>query len=563
MKVYSVYIVTLRENGQPYVGWTSQPVEKRWLQHKQAALRKSSDYFYRALTKYGFDAFDWEIVQHFDTANEAKQAEIFWIAELNTNTCRDGFGYNETDGGEGITGYFRQESDIIKLCKAQQTRAKFADHPLKRKTVIEANRIRTIAYNKELGDAHPFRRIEIRTAHSERMRGDANPMKLESNRVMQSQRMKKLRSRIDTSFKGESNGRAKLSWHDVIEIRASTLLQRELAITYNVSQVTISLIKREKIWKTKMSKMLVTGGSGFIGSHLADRLLSDGHEVHLVDNLSNGRLEFTPKGCTVLYSDFADSTVLRYIAQSKFDVVFHLAAKPRVSYSIDYPAQTNDENVGKTVHLLEACRGNVGRFVFASSSSVYGNAQQLPTPENTIRDPQSPYALQKMIGEDYCASFADLYDMDTACVRPFNVFGPRQLANGVYGTVVSSWLHAIKHGGELRSDGDGSQTRDMTHVDNVVDIFVRVAAHQGRLRGEAFNAGTGESISNKQILKHFASKHPEIQSRVKHADWRVGDVRATQADITACQRVLGYKPLTDFWPGLEATRLWALESSLF
>jgi len=310
-------------------------------------------------------------------------------------------------------------------------------------------------------------------------------------------------------------------------------------------------------------KTLVTGGAGFIGSHLAERLVKEGHQVVVVDDLSNGRVEFVPTGAVPLYSNYADPSVLRFIKQSQFDTVFHLAARPRVSYSVEHPAETNDENVGNTVKLLEACRGVVGRFVFTSSSSVYGGAQQLPTKESAPRDPKSPYALQKMIGEDYCVMFADLYDMDTACVRPFNVFGPRQLANGAYGTVVSSWLHAIKHDGELRSDGDGSQTRDMTHVDNVVDIFVRVAAHQGRLRGEAFNAGTGGSVSNKQILKHFASKHPEIQSRVKHADWRAGDVRATQADISACQRVLGYKPLTDFWPGLEETRLWALESPLF
>ncbi len=310
-------------------------------------------------------------------------------------------------------------------------------------------------------------------------------------------------------------------------------------------------------------KILVTGAAGFIGSHLAERLAKEGHQVVVVDDLSNGKIEFVPAGVIPLYNNYADPSVLRFVQQSQFDTVFHLAAKPRVSYSVEHPAETNDENVGNTVKLLEACRGNVGRFVFTSSSSVYGGAQQLPTKESAPRDPKSPYALQKMIGEDYCAMFSDLYDMDTACVRPFNVFGPRQLANGVYGTVVSSWLHAIKHGGDLRSDGDGSQTRDMTHVDNVVDIFMRVGAHKGRLRGEAFNAGTGGSISNKQILKHFASKHPEIQSRVKHADWRVGDVRATQADISACQRVLGYKPLTDFWPGLEETRLWALNSPLF
>lgn len=312
-----------------------------------------------------------------------------------------------------------------------------------------------------------------------------------------------------------------------------------------------------------MSKVLVTGGAGFVGSHLTERLLREGHEVHVVDDLSNGRLDFIPTGCVTLFSDFADQTVLRYVAQSQFDIVFHLAARPRVPYSVEHPAETNDENVGKTVRLLEACRNNTRRFIFTSSSSVYGGADQLPTPENAPRNPKSPYALQKAIGEDYCAMFADLYNMDTVSIRPFNLFGPRQLANGVYGTVVSSWLDAIKHDRELRSDGDGSQTRDMTHVDNVVDVFMRVAAYKGQLRGEAFNAGTGVSVSNRQILTYLVQRHPEAQSRVKNAPWRAGDVRATRADITACEKLLGYQPVKEFWQGLEETRQWALSSSLF
>ncbi len=312
-----------------------------------------------------------------------------------------------------------------------------------------------------------------------------------------------------------------------------------------------------------MSKVLVTGGAGFIGSHLADRLLREGHDVTTVDDLSNGRLEFVTSGVKTMFADVADQSTLRFVQQMGFDVVFHLAARPRVPWSVEHPAESNDENVGKTVKLLEACRGRVGRFILTSSSSVYGGSSQLPTPETAPRDPKSPYALQKMVGEDYCAMFSDLYDMDTACVRPFNVFGPRQLANGVYGTVVSSWLHAIKRGTELRSDGDGSQTRDMTHVDNVVDVFMRVAAYKGRLRGEAFNAGTGKSVSNKQILTYLARHHPEVQSLVKHAPWRAGDVRATLADTTACQKLLGYQPVKEFWAGLEETRQWALASSLF
>lgn len=312
-----------------------------------------------------------------------------------------------------------------------------------------------------------------------------------------------------------------------------------------------------------MGKVLVTGGAGFIGSHLADRLLAEGHEVHIVDDLSNGRVEFTPKGCRVLYSDVADKSVLSYVRQVGFDVVYHLAAMPRVPYSVEHPSETNDTNVGKTVALLEACRDNVGRFVFTSSSSVYGDAQVKPTPESSPLNPASPYALQKVIGEKYCEMFSDMYGMDTTCVRPFNVFGPRQLANGVYGTVVSSWLDAIKHGKELRSDGDGSQTRDMTHVSNVVDVFARVGAYKGKLSGHAFNAATGVSISNNQIMAFLLSKFPEARERVVNAPWRAGDVRATQADVSVIRKNLGFDLVKDFWVGLQETIDWAMASELF
>ena len=312
-----------------------------------------------------------------------------------------------------------------------------------------------------------------------------------------------------------------------------------------------------------MKKMLVTGGAGFIGSHLADRLLAEGHEVHVVDDLSNGRLEFTPKGARVLYADVADPTTLRYVQQVGFDVVYHLAAMPRVSYSVEHPAETNDANVGKTVKLLEACRGSVGRFVFTSSSSVYGDASVKPTPEQLAPDPKSPYALQKLVGERYCEQFSDLYGMSTAAVRPFNVFGPRQLANGPYGTVVSSWLHAIKHGGQLRSDGDGEQTRDMTHVANVVDVFVRVGEYPAALAGHVFNAGTEISVSNNQIMAFLMQRFPDAAERIVNAPVRAGDVRATQASMALCRDRLGFKVVKEFWAGLRETIDWAMASDLF
>jgi UDP-glucose 4-epimerase len=312
-----------------------------------------------------------------------------------------------------------------------------------------------------------------------------------------------------------------------------------------------------------MSKVLITGGAGFLGSHLADRLLADGNQVVIVDDLSNGHVDFVPKGCSTLYSDFADPSVLRFIAQSNFEIVYHLAAMPRVSYSVEFPSETNNVNVGKTVALLEACKNNVGRFVFTSSSSVYGDALVKPTSENSPLQPMSPYALQKVIGEKYCEMFSDLYKLDTAIIRPFNIFGPRQLANGVYGTVVSSWLDAIKHGHSLRSDGDGTQTRDMTHVSNVVDVFARVGTFKEKLSGHTFNAGTGSTISNNQILSFLLSKFPEARNRVVNAPARLGDVHKTQADMNIVTKNLGFNIVTEFWKGLEETIQWSMTSEIF
>ena len=312
-------------------------------------------------------------------------------------------------------------------------------------------------------------------------------------------------------------------------------------------------------------RTLVTGGCGFIGSHLADRLLSDGHSVVVVDDLSNGRIEFKPAQAQFLCSDFADPSTLRLVQQSRFDVVYHLAAKPRVSYSVERPAETNDENVGKTVRLLEACRGNVGRLVLASSSSVYGDAREFPTIEDCPHAPRSPYALQKSMCEQHCAMFADLYGMDVGAVRPFNVYGPRQLLNGAYSTVVPAWLSALKRGESLRLDGDGSQSRDFTYVTDVAMLFVAVVSYRGKLRGEAFNAGSGTSVSLNDVLRYLSETDPQrvAKARVEKGSSRAGDVRKTHADTSAAKAYLGWSPRVSFANGLRATHEWAMSSDLF
>lgn len=309
-------------------------------------------------------------------------------------------------------------------------------------------------------------------------------------------------------------------------------------------------------------KALITGAAGFIGSNLYQRCLDEGFDVWGVDNLCNGQLKFLPKKAphALIIRDFSSDVVLGKIKNQEFDVVFHIAALPRVSYSIEHPIETNDVNVTKTLHLMDACRGNIKRFVFASSSSVYGGAEQLPTPETAPLNPQSPYAFQKLAIEQYLKLWSKHYGMDSACLRFFNVFGKHSLGGSPYSTAVSAWLTAIKNNKPMRSDGDGSQSRDLCHVDNVVDCLVRAAKHSENLSAEAFNVACGDRTTNKEILDYLMKRYPSAQK--VDAPWRAGDVMHTQADITKAKNVLGYVPIVRVWDGVDRTIQWAEKTGM-
>jgi len=310
----------------------------------------------------------------------------------------------------------------------------------------------------------------------------------------------------------------------------------------------------------KVKTALLTGGAGFVGSNLAAELLKRGVKVDIVDDMSNGQIEFVPQQLKdkIIISDFSSNTILEKIKTNSYDVVFHIAAVPRVSYSVEYPIETNDINVSKTLKLIDACKGHVKRFVFASSSSVYGSTCALPTQTTSSKNPKSPYALQKSIIEDYLRLYYELYDLDSVCLRFFNVFGPNQLGDSPYSTAVSAWLTAIKTGKSMRSDGDGSQSRDMCYVDNVVDACIRGAEVDGKLKAEALNVACGDKTSNKEILEYLLSKYPE--AKYHDAPWRPGDVMHTLADISRTTEVLGYVPLVRFWDGLDRTIKWYEEN---
>jgi len=313
-----------------------------------------------------------------------------------------------------------------------------------------------------------------------------------------------------------------------------------------------------------MKKVLITGGLGFIGSNLVERLKKD-CKIVVVDDLSSSRDDWKEivernKGVEYVESCYADPKILERVASSEFDFVFHIAAVPRVLYSVENPVETTENNVMKSVMLVHsAVLGKVKRLIFSSSSSVYGGAEVLPTPVDCEKDPKSPYAWHKSAIEDYIKMSTELYDVDMVSLRYFNVFGPGQFGGSAYSTAVSAWCHAIKNDLPLRKDGTGEQSRDMCYIDNVVEANVLSMNSKKKFGGECLNVACGERVTNNEILEFLKAKKPDI--KIQKAPFRLGDVMHTQADITETQKTLGYKPSVLFWDGLEKTlEWWGLDS---
>jgi UDP-glucose 4-epimerase len=309
----------------------------------------------------------------------------------------------------------------------------------------------------------------------------------------------------------------------------------------------------------KIKKVLVTGGCGFIGSNLSMKLSNSGINVVIVDNLSSSRKDYKNflnenKSIEFIESCLSSDIILDRIRAKEFDAVFHVAAIPRVAYSVEHPYETTDVNITKTVKLLEACCENTKRVVFSSSSSVYGGAEIMPTPNNHKKDPKSPYAWQKSAIEDIIKILCDLRGLDAVSLRYFNVFGPGQFGGSAYSTAISAWCHAIKTGSPLRKDGSGDQSRDMCYIDNVVQANLLAMNHKSPLVGECYNVACGDRTSNNQILKFMEDKFGKLD--VNFAPFRPGDVMHTQADISETQKILGYKPEVMFWDGLNKTLDW-------
>jgi nucleoside-diphosphate-sugar epimerase len=311
-----------------------------------------------------------------------------------------------------------------------------------------------------------------------------------------------------------------------------------------------------------MSSYLVTGGAGFIGSHLVMRLLHDGHHVRIVDNLVTGSRANLPEPERVdfIEADLANAKIAQKAVQG-MEFVLHQAAIPSVPRSVSDPVTSHRANVDATLNLLCAARdAKVARLIFAGSSSVYGDTPTLPKHELMPTDPRSPYALQKFIGEQYSQLFTELYGLETTTIRYFNVFGPRQDPGSPYSGVISRFIKLLLAGEPPTIHGDGEQTRDFTYVDNVVDAVLAACSAPDAV-GRVMNVAMGERTSLKQLLS-MLSDIIGVAVEPIYLDPREGDVRDSQADCALAQEVLNYQPRVSFQEGLRRTVDWYRQSLL-
>ncbi len=305
-----------------------------------------------------------------------------------------------------------------------------------------------------------------------------------------------------------------------------------------------------------MSMYLVTGGAGFIGSHLAEALVGRGERVRVVDSLVTG----TRRNLAHLQNvEFIEGDLAEFDVASRavegVDFVLHQAAIPSVPRSVEDPMTSHRANVDASLNVLTAARdAGVKRVIYAGSSSAYGNAPTLPKVETMPAAPLSPYALQKFVSEQYCQLFTRLYGLETVTIRYFNVFGPRQDPSSAYSGVISLFIRALSEGRQPTIYGDGEQTRDFTYVSNVVDGVLR-ACEAPDANGEVVNVATGGRISLNQL---FRAVRDLMEATVEplYAAPRQGDVRDSQADIGKASRLLGYEPTVGFEAGLAKTVEW-------
>lgn len=308
-------------------------------------------------------------------------------------------------------------------------------------------------------------------------------------------------------------------------------------------------------------RALVTGGAGFIGSHLTGALVAAGHQARVLDDLSTGHVGNVPDGAELIEGSVADAEAVARAA-SGVDVIFHQAARSSVARSVNDPLATDTANVHGTLTVLKvALDAAVPRVVYASSSSVYGGAEQLPTPETVPVHPRSPYAVSKLAGELYCRTFAELHGLQTVALRYFNVFGPRQRPDSAYAAAIPLFVDALRRGVSPTVHGDGRQSRDFTFVEDVVAAnLAAAAAPAAACAGQPYNVGAGGQVSLLELLATLGHLL-EVEPRPVHTEPRKGDVRHSSADIGAARRHLGYDPRFGLEEGLRRTLAWSADAA--
>lgn len=303
-----------------------------------------------------------------------------------------------------------------------------------------------------------------------------------------------------------------------------------------------------------MSKFLVTGGAGFIGSHIVRSLLEKNHSVSVLDNFSSGKKENLEKinGRIELYRDDIRSSGACLKAARDVDFVLHQAALRSVPKSMKNPKEYNEVNIGGTFNMLEASKKNkVKRFVFASSSSVYGEVDNFPQKESFLPQPISPYALTKLTGEHYCRIFSHHHGLSTVALRYFNVFGPRQSLDDEYAVVIPRFITNMLNDQPVPIYGTGKQSRDFTYVANVVEANI-LAARKSGVNGRVFNVASGKDYTVLELVK-ILNNILKKNIKPKFLNPREGDVFRTLSDLSRSRRILGFNPRVDFVKGLEFT----------
>jgi len=294
--------------------------------------------------------------------------------------------------------------------------------------------------------------------------------------------------------------------------------------------------------KPTNKKVVVTGGAGFIGTHLVNELVKQGLDVHVIDNLCAGKKENINPDAILHKVDIRDlDEIAKIISSAEF--VFHLAALPRVQFSIDNPIETNDVNIGGTLNVLLAAKeSGVKRFIYSASSSAYGDQPELPLHEGLMPDPKSPYGLQKHVGELYCKVFSEVYGLQTVSLRYFNVYGRGQDPDGPYALVIGKFLKQRAEDEPMTITGDGEQTRDFTHISDIVNANILAMESEKVGRGEVFNIGYGKDESINRVSELIGGPVEHVAPRI--------EPRHTRADNSKAKKLLGWEPKIDLETGI-------------